>query len=54
FVPAVAGPNPVRKRDANNTGNLKIIASYHDGDRVLTAEAHLIAAVQRWNNPPIL
>ncbi|PCJ38627.1 MAG: quinohemoprotein amine dehydrogenase subunit alpha, partial [Alphaproteobacteria bacterium] len=54
FIPAVAGPNPERKYSTNNAGDLKIIATYSDGDRTLTAEAHLIATVQRWNNPPIM
>lgn len=54
FIPAIAGPNPARKYKANNAGDLKVIATYQDGDRRLTAEAHLIATVQRWNNPPIM
>ncbi|NOZ65256.1 MAG: quinohemoprotein amine dehydrogenase subunit alpha [Alphaproteobacteria bacterium] len=54
FIPAVAGPNPERKYGTNNAGDLKVIASYHNGTRTLTAEAHLIATVQRWNNPPIM
>ncbi|MBL4767416.1 MAG: quinohemoprotein amine dehydrogenase subunit alpha [Rhodobacteraceae bacterium] len=54
FIPAVAGPNPERKYGTNNAGDLKIIATYQDGDRTVSAEAHLIATVQRWNNPPIM
>ncbi len=54
FIPAVAGPNPARKYGTNNAGDLKVIATYRDGNRTLTAEAHLIATVQRWNNPPIM
>lgn len=54
FIPAVAGPNPDRKYGTNNAGDLKVIATYTDGARILTAQAHLIATVQRWNNPPIL
>jgi len=54
FIPAAAGPNPARKYSTNNAGDLKVIATYRDGDDVLTAEAHLIATVQRWNNPPIM
>lgn len=54
FIPAVAGPNPARKYGTNNVGDLKVIATYVDGDRILTAQAHLIATVQRWNNPPIM
>ncbi len=54
FIPAVAGPNPCRKYGTNNAGDLKVIATYTDGKRTLTAEAHLVATVQRWNNPPIM
>jgi len=53
FIPAIAGPNPERKYGTNNAGDLKVIATYGDGTRILTAQAHLIATVQRWNNPPI-
>ena len=54
FIPEVAGPNPDRKYGTNNAGDLKVIATYQQGDKKLTAEAHLIATVQRWNNPPIM
>jgi len=54
FIPAIAGPNPARKYGTNNVGDLKVIATYRDAERILTAEAHLIATVQRWNNPPIM
>jgi len=54
FIPAIAGPNPARKRGTNNAGDLKVIATYSDGSTLLGAEAHLIATVQRWNNPPIM
>jgi len=50
----IAGPNPARKYGTNNVGDLKVIATYRDAERILTAEAHLIATVQRWNNPPIM
>ncbi|WP_339862938.1 quinohemoprotein amine dehydrogenase subunit alpha [Paremcibacter congregatus] len=53
FIPAVAGPNPERKYGTNNAGDLKVIATYGAGATALTAEAHLIATVQRWNTPPI-
>ncbi len=53
FIPAIAGPNPVRKYGTNNVGDLRIIAVYEKNGVKLTAEAHLIATVQRWNNPPI-
>ncbi|PCI47903.1 MAG: quinohemoprotein amine dehydrogenase subunit alpha [Alphaproteobacteria bacterium] len=54
FIPAAGGPNPCRKYSTNNAGDLKVIATYTDGNRTLTAQAHLIATVQRWNNPPIM
>ncbi len=54
FIPSVAGPNPMRKYGTNNAGDLKVIATYANGNNVITAEAHLIATVQRWNNPPIM
>tara|TARA_B100001939_G_scaffold188992_1_gene162730 strand:- start:1650 stop:3260 length:1611 start_codon:yes stop_codon:yes gene_type:complete len=54
FVPAGAGPNPERKYGTNNAGDLAIVATVKDGERELSARAHLIATVQRWNTPPIL
>ncbi|MCZ6831571.1 MAG: quinohemoprotein amine dehydrogenase subunit alpha [Gammaproteobacteria bacterium] len=53
FSPADAGPNPLRKRSTNNAGNLKVIASYRDGEQDVTGQAHLIVTVQRWNSPPL-
>lgn len=53
FTPGPAGPNPERKYGTNNVGNLAVVAELqHDGN-ILSAEAHLIVTVQRWNNPPI-
>lgn len=53
FTPAGAGPNPERKYQTNNAGNLKVVATVQQGDKALQADAHLIVTVQRWNNPPI-
>jgi quinohemoprotein amine dehydrogenase len=53
FTPAAAGPNPQRKYQTNNAGNLKGIATLDQGGRTLQGEGHLIVTVQRWNNPPI-
>lgn len=53
FTPGDAGPNPARKYGTNNAGNLKVIATVKDGDKMLTAEAHLIVTVQRWIHSPI-
>jgi quinohemoprotein amine dehydrogenase len=53
FTPGDAGPNPARKYGTNNAGNLKVIATVKDGDKTLTAEAHLIVTVQRWIQSPI-
>ena len=53
FTPAAAGPNPERKQSTNNVGNLKVVATVNDGERVVEGSAHMIATVQRWNNPPL-
>ena len=53
FMPGDAGPNPARKYGTNNVGNLKVIATVKDGERELTADAHLIVTVQRWIHSPI-
>ncbi len=53
FTPAGAGPNPDRVMSTNNTGNLKVIATYEGADGPLTAEAHLYATVQRFVDTPI-
>lgn len=53
FTPAGAGPNPERFMSANNIGDLKVLASVKDGERILLGEAHLYATVQRFVDPPI-
>jgi quinohemoprotein amine dehydrogenase len=53
FTPARAGPNPQRKYQTNNVGNLKVSASLKQDGKPLTGEAQLMVTVQRWNNPPI-
>lgn len=54
FTPSEGGPNPSRKLNANNVGNLKVTATYFvkDGEK-LTAESHLISTVPKFVNPPI-
>ena len=53
FTPAGAGPNPERKYQTNNAGNLKVIASVDRDGQTIQGDGHLIVTVQRWNNPPI-
>jgi quinohemoprotein amine dehydrogenase len=53
FTPAAAGPNPLRKQSTNNAGNLRVVATTANKGQPVTAEAHLIVTVQRWNNPPL-
>jgi quinohemoprotein amine dehydrogenase len=53
FTPGDAGPNPARKYGTNNVGNLRVSATVKDGDRELSADAHLIVTVQRWIHSPI-
>lgn len=53
FVPNVAGPNPERKYQTNNTGELKVTAKVKDGSRTVEASVPLIVTVQRFNDPPI-
>ncbi len=53
FMPASAGPNPARPYQANNAGNLQVVASVDDGGRSVEGVGQLIVTVQRWNDPPI-
>jgi len=53
FTPGAAGPNPERKYQTNNAGNLKVLATVEQEGTLLNAEGQLIVTVQRWNNPPI-
>ncbi len=53
FTPAAAGPNPQRKQSTNNAGNLRVVATSSTGGKPVSASAHLIVTVQRWNNPPL-
>lgn len=53
FTPGAAGPNPERKYQTNNAGNLKVTATLQEGGKTLQGDGHLIVTVQRWNNPPI-
>lgn len=53
FTPAAAGPNPERKYQTNNAGNLKVSAGIVQDGQTIQGDAHLMVTVQRWNNPPI-
>ncbi len=53
FTPAAAGPNPERKYQTNNAGNLKVIATIEQDGKPMQGDGHLMVTVQRWNNPPI-
>lgn len=53
FTPADPGLNPERPMSTNNLGNLKVIATIDDQGKDISGEAHLIATVQRFIDPPI-
>lgn len=53
FTPSFAGPNPKRKFSTNNAGNIKVVATYKDGNKILKADSHMMVTVQKWVNPPI-
>ena len=52
FLPAPAGPNPLRN-NLSNVGDLAVIAAVKDGPRTVTGRGRLVVAVQRWNTPPL-
>jgi quinohemoprotein amine dehydrogenase len=57
FTPNVDGPNPKRPRNANNTGDVWVLASYKTADgRTLRARAHLLVTVplyMRYDQPEV-
>jgi quinohemoprotein amine dehydrogenase len=53
FLPAAAGPNPLREYSGNNVGNLTVLARAQVGGRTVEGHGHLVVTVQRWNTPPI-
>ena len=53
FQPAGAGPNPARRYQTNNAGELSINATIGTGDEAVSGSARLVVTVQRWNDPPI-
>jgi quinohemoprotein amine dehydrogenase len=53
FTPSFAGPNPKRKFQTNNAGNIKVVATYKDGIETFKADSHMMVTVQKWVNPPI-
>ena len=53
FEPASAGPNPARRYQTNNVGELSVNATLNEGDSAISGSGRLIVTVQRWNDPPI-
>lgn len=54
FTPADEGPNPQRRYQTNNVGDVWIEASFQRSDgRVLKARAYVIVTVPRWVKPPL-
>ena len=53
FAPSLAGPNPERRFQTNNAGNLTVLAGIDQDGQTIQGEGHLMVTVQRWNNPPI-
>ncbi len=53
FIPAQAGPNPARANHGNNIGNLSVVATVEDGQRLIKSSGHLIVTVQSWKKPPL-
>lgn len=53
FMPNDAGPNPKRKYQTNNAGELKVTAKVQDGNRSVDTSTHLMVTVQRFVDPPI-
>ncbi len=57
FTPNVDGPNPNRPRNANNVGDVWVIATYQTADgRKLRARAHLLVTVplyMRYDQPEV-
>lgn len=48
FVPNVAGPNPARKMNTNNAGNLAVIGTVDDDGNKVEGRAQLFVTVQRF------
>jgi quinohemoprotein amine dehydrogenase len=57
FTPSGDGPNPKRKLNANNTGDVWVVASYKTAEgKVLRARAHLLVTVPlyvRFDQPEV-
>jgi quinohemoprotein amine dehydrogenase len=57
FTPAADGPNPKRRGNANNTGDVWVVATYVTPDgRTLRARAHLLVTVPlyiRYDQPEV-
>ena len=53
FIPSFAGPNPLRKFGTNNAGNMKVIATYNEDNKVVKGDSHMMVTIQKWINTPI-
>src|SRR5262249_6625887 len=62
FTPNIDGPNPKRKNNANNYGDVCVVASYQGpgaagaAARALKARAHLLVTVPlyiKWDQPEV-
>jgi quinohemoprotein amine dehydrogenase len=61
FTPAVEGPNPARKKQANNYptnnwGDVWVNASYRDGEKTLQARSYLVVTIPmyvRYDQPEV-
>lgn len=55
FTPAVDGPNPKRRNNTNNMGDVWVVATY-EGDKKLRARAHLLVSppvYMRFDQPEV-
>ena len=53
FSPAVPGPNPARRWQANNIGNLAITGTVNAAGNEVSGSGQLFVTVQRFVDPPI-
>jgi len=51
FTPGDAGPNPKRRMDTNNVGNLAVVAKVDDAGEAVSGEGHLVVTVQTFVKP---
>jgi quinohemoprotein amine dehydrogenase len=60
FTPSIEGPNPKRKFQTNNFGDVWVVATYQPGSaagaKPLTARSYLVVTVpqyMRWDQPEV-